>query len=248
MTPVAVVENLIVRSLDVTDSIENKRLPEIVMSKHGVFTIIILVALFAATAGAQECGPSCPACSGSGSDAGALIGSETLLVSGLYLPEGESETGILSLRYGVTSWLDIGAGYALESETTLWSVRCQLLEEKEGSRNPAIILGTGSVQTAGSDQSLFVQATSGWERDEWLAFRIMGGLSTLLPDFDSLYGLGGMELTIAGRISPNISYDGIAFHSGLSLILTDWLAISGLLVENSDPAISVGIRFDLPGA
>ena len=74
----------------------------------------------------------------------------TLLMSGIYIPEGEEETGVVNLRYGVFSWMDIGAGYAVEAERPIWSLRLQPISENEEGWRPAFILGTGSVQTGNS--------------------------------------------------------------------------------------------------
>ncbi|MFQ6092057.1 MAG: hypothetical protein ACE5OR_05150 [bacterium] len=193
-------------------------------------------------AGAQECGPSCPVCSGSGENSGALLAPKTLLVTGLYIPTGEDETGVMNLRYGVISWLDVGIGYTVEAEKPIWSARLQPLSESEIGWRPALILGTGSVQTGGSDQSVFAQVTKAWEFGEGYALRLSGGFASLVPDFDKGYGLAGLTLTVTDSLSPFVSYDGRNFHAGLSLIPTKWLTIAGLLVEARDPAISLGYR------
>jgi hypothetical protein len=196
-------------------------------------------------ADAQECGPSCPVCSGSGDNFGALLASKSLLASGLYIPDGEDETGVLNLRYGLSKWADIGIGYTIEAEKPIWSIRFQPVLECEDGWRPGLILGTGSVQTGESDQSVFTQLTKAHEFTEWLALRASTGISTLTPDFDEIYGLAGITLTVYERFSPFATYDGHNSHLGLSWIPADWLAISGLFLEMSDPAVSVGFRWNL---
>ena len=67
------------------------------MVRLGLFITFILVFGITTSADAQECGPSCPVCSGSGDNTGALLTQGTFFVSGLYIPEGEDETGVLSV-------------------------------------------------------------------------------------------------------------------------------------------------------
>jgi len=208
-----------------------------------VILIIIIIISYTVIVGAQECGPSCPVCSGSGDNLGALLTSKSLLASGLYIPAGEEETGVLNLRYGLFKWADIGLGYTIKTEKPIWSVRLQPVSESENGWRPGLILGTGSVQTGESDQSVFIQLTKAREFTEWLALRISVGISTLAPDFDEIYGLTGLTISVMERFSPFATYDGTNFHLGLSWIPTDWLVISGLLLEVHDPAISAGFRW-----
>jgi hypothetical protein len=84
----------------------------------------------------------------------------------MFIPTGEDETGVLNLRAGVTSWLDLGLGYTAKSKKLIWSVRWQPLAEDESSWRPAVILGTGSIQTGKSDQSIFIQLTKAFDISE----------------------------------------------------------------------------------
>jgi len=127
----------------------------------------------------------------------------------------------------------------------MWSFRLQLLYEKDTSMQPTVVLGTGSVQTGKSDQSLFLQISKARELNEWFAIRFSLGIAGLMPDFEDVYGIAGLKLTITERWSPFLSYDGISFHPGLVWIPTDWLSISGILVESKEPAISVAFRFSM---
>jgi len=215
------------------------------MIKKTVFTFCLLLFGFIGQVVAQECGPGCPVCSGTGSSTGALVSVGTIIPSYLYIPNGEEEKGVFNIRGGVTSWLDVGLGYTVEAEKVIWSARLQPLQESEDSWRPAIILGTGSVQTGGSDQSLFLQLTKSWEFNETFALRLSAGAATLLPDIEEYYGLAGMTLTITDQWSPFVSYDGINFHPGLAWIPTDWLTVAAILVESKDPAVSVGFRYSL---
>jgi len=75
------------------------------------------------TALAQECGPSCPVCSGAGANDGALLTRGVVTISGLSIPTADEERFVLNTRYGVLGWLDVGIGYAVRTETALWNVR-----------------------------------------------------------------------------------------------------------------------------
>ena len=72
--------------------------------------------------------------------------------------------------------------------------------------------------------------------------RITAGVASLIPEYEKVYGLGGITTSIAEKISPFASYDGINFHEGLAWIPLEWLTISALLIESKDPAISIGIK------
>lgn len=205
--------------------------------------LLLVVLIIAGQSFAQQCGPGCPVCSGSGSSTGALVSSGTFIPNFLYIPNGEEETGVFNIRSGVTSWLDMGLGYTVKAKKFIWSARLQALEEDEDSWRPSIILGTGSVQTGGSDQSLFLQFTKSWEFNEIFAARVSAGAASLMPDFEKLYGLAGLTLTITEQWSPFVSYDGISFHPGLAWIPTDWLNLAAILVESEEPAVSVGFRY-----
>lgn len=212
------------------------------MKTRFILTLFVMC-LTASISIAQECGPSCPTCSGN--QRGALLATGTVLMSGTYIPEGEEETGVVNLRYGVFSWLDIGAGYTVEAEKSIWSMRVQPISEDEEGWRPAFIVGTGSVQTGNSDQSVFAQVTKGWEFSEIFALRLSGGIASLTPDFDRGYGLAGATLTVTERFSPFASYDGRKTHLGLSWIPTDWMTISGLLIESKEPALSLAYRLNV---
>ncbi len=212
------------------------------MKKFMVLTSLLILGFVIQTY-AQQCGPGCPICSGSGRSTGALLSPGTLISTIILLPNGEDETGVLNLRAGVTSWLDVGLGYTFKSEKPIWSVRLQPLAEDESSLRPGVILGTGSVQTGGSDQSIFIQLTKSYEFSEKFAARFSVGLASLLPDLDQGYFLANLTMTVTERWSPFLSYDGRNFHLGLSWMPNDWLFIAGLLVETKIPAILVGSRW-----
>lgn len=194
---------------------------------------------------AQECGPFCPVCSGTGSSTSGIVAPGTVIPSILFIPNGEEETAVFNLRSGITKWMDAGIGYTLEAEKIIWSLRIQPIEEEESSWRPGLILGTGSVQTGKSDQSIFVQLSKSYEMNEMIAFRFSTGAASLLPDLDEVYALAGLTLTIAERFSPFISYDGISIHPGISWIPTDWLTIGAILIESKEPAVSMGLRLNL---
>jgi hypothetical protein len=99
------------------------------------------------------------------------------------------------------------------------------------------------VQTGGSDQSVFAQLTKSWEFTEGFAMRVSSGVASLVPDFNEIYGVAGLTLTVTERISPFASFDGKNFHFGLAWIPVDWMTVGALLVESKDPAISLGFRW-----
>ena len=214
------------------------------MQRLIVFTFVtILVVGLVINAQAQECGPGCPICSGSGSSTGAILPSGAMVLTAMAIPNGEDDTGIFNLRAGVTSWLDLGLGYGIKSEKLIWSVRFQPIAEDESSWRPGIILGTGSVRTGGSDQSVFLQVTKAFDFSEKISARFSVGIASLLPELNQEFLLAGVTLTVNEHWSPFLSYDGRNFHFGLSWIPIDWLFIAGFMVEAKNPAILVGYRW-----
>ncbi|MBU0518123.1 hypothetical protein KJ564_04215 [bacterium] len=203
----------------------------------------ILAMLAIGTSQAQECGPSCPVCSGN--TEGALLAQNSLMISGLAIPESDDEKAVFNVRYGIFKWIDAGVGFAVEAEELLWSVRVQPITEKESNWRPGIIAGIGSVQIGGSDQSGYCQATKSWEFSENFALRLSGGIATLLPDFDQAYFLASATTSISEKYSIFASYDGRSFHEGVSWIPVDWLTVSFLMVESSTPAASLALNLPL---
>ncbi|RKX22756.1 MAG: hypothetical protein DRP45_11115 [Candidatus Zixiibacteriota bacterium] len=139
-------------------------------------------------------------------------------------------------------WLDAGIGYAVRTETVLWNVRIQPVLEKENGWKPGVILGTGSVQTGGSDQSVYVQLIKSWAASEVFSLRLSTGAATLVPDFDEVYGQASITASLYERYAAFANYDGESFHEGISWIPSDWLALSFMMVETEYPAISIVFR------
>ena len=206
-----------------------------------IIVFVSIIMSLSAYVSAQSCGPSCPVCSGSTD--GSLLAIGSLLFSSIYIPEGEEEQSVFTIRYGAFSRFDMGVGYTPTSENVIWSARYQALKEDEESWKPGIIVGTGSVRTGGSDQSLYVHFTKSWEFSENFALRVTAGTASLIPEFDKVYGLAGMTTSIAEKFSPFVSYDGKSFHEGFSWIPLDWLTCSVLLIESKDPAVALGIKW-----
>jgi len=149
--------------------------------------IIVLLAFILSSSNvviAQVCGPSCPVCSGSTD--GSLLTPRSFLFSSISIPDGEEETGVLNLRYGVFSRFDVGAGYTVKSKKIIWNARFQAFSEKFWK--PGIILGTGSVRTGKSDQSLYLHLTKSWEFSENFALRVTAGVASLVPEYEKVYG------------------------------------------------------------
>lgn len=206
------------------------------------FALSMMLFFFSNTAlMGQECGPNCPACSG-GSE-GALLEPGNFLFTGMAIPWGEEEKGVLRVRAGILPWLDAGIGYTVTSEKFTWSVRAQVLSEEKKGWRPALIVGTGSVRIGGNDQSLYAQVMKSFELSDDIDVRLSGGLATLIPDFDKLYALAGVSVTYGGKYSVFLSYDGKAFHPGVSWTPLEWLTLSAIMIESKDFALSAGLRW-----
>jgi hypothetical protein len=175
-----------------------------------------------------------------------LVPPSTFLGTGLYIPNGEEESAVLSLRYGLVSWLDAGIGYAVDTEEVIWSVRAEpIAQDSEGWR-PGIVLGTGSVQTGGSDQSAFFQIAKTLEViEEKVEISLVGGYATDLPDWQEDWGLGTITLTLFERVSPFYTYDGVNSHAGLTFFVSDWLTLTGYALEMEESAVSAGAQWGL---
>lgn len=214
------------------------------MHRRMAFCLIIIF-FFSVGSSAQVCGPNCPICSGSGNTTGGLIPRGNLLMNFLYLPGYEEESGVLNIRGGVTSWLDVGLGYTVKAKKPVWSVRIQPMKESESSLRPSLILGTGSIQTGGSDQSLFFLLTKAYEFSETFSARLSAGAASLFPDFNRIYFLANLTVTITDSLSPFLIYDGLSIHYGLSFIPFDWLSAGILMVEAKYPSFMIGFRWGL---
>ncbi len=193
---------------------------------------------------AEECGPSCPVCSGN-SGSGVVLERNTLLVSGLLIPTGEEERGVINARYGILEWLDAGVGWTVVSRKPVWSLRARAIEERKDGWVPALVVGTGSVQMGGNDQSVYLQASKGFELHPDLGLRVSAGASMLIPEVNRVYGLAGATATVFERFSLFVSYDGQNFHEGASVAPVEWLAISAMLVESKDLAAAVSLKWAL---
>ena len=100
-----------------------------------ILVSVLMILLLAGVGFAQECGPSCPVCSGGGGNNGALLSQGSMTISGLSIPTADEEIAVLNTRLGIFNWLDAGIGYAIRTEQVLWSVRTQpVLEQKDSWR------------------------------------------------------------------------------------------------------------------
>ena len=205
--------------------------------------LIIIMIMFGSILGAQECGPLCPVCSGSSE--GALVARQSFIFTSMYIPGSDEEKGLLNLKYGVNSWLDIGLGYSVIEKKLIWNARVQLIKEDEEGWRPGIIAGNGSVQTGGSDQSVYINLSKSFEFTEDFAMRITTGIAGLLPDMNKVYGLFGLTFSFKDKFSIFTSFDGITFHEGVSWVVNDWFSLSALLIESKYPAISAGIKWSI---
>ncbi|MCP4724837.1 MAG: hypothetical protein GY863_07365, partial [bacterium] len=66
-----------------------------------IITVVIVFLLLVSNAFAQECGPGCPICSGSGSNTESLLAKGVVLSSVLMIPEGEEDTFIPTFKTAI---------------------------------------------------------------------------------------------------------------------------------------------------
>ena len=208
-----------------------------------VFVIIAGMFFISSKAYSQECGPNCPACSGGSS--GGIIAKNNLVVSVLGIPASDDEYAVANLRYGVFNWMDVGVGYAFKAKNPIWSVRIKPLSENEDKWYPGIIIGTGSVRTGGSDQSVYGMLTKTVEFSEKFALQGYVGAASVFKDFENPFFLSGLSAIFLEKFTVFGSYDGKNFHEGIAWTATDNLTLSGLLIETRYPTLSVSYRFDL---
>lgn len=192
---------------------------------------------------AQECGPNCPACSGGSSDG--IIAKNNLVISALGMPTSDDEYAVVNIRYGVFNWLDAGVGYAFKAKDPIWSLRIKPLAEKEDKWHPGIIIGTGSVRTGGSDQSVYGMLTKTVEVSEKFAIHGYVGAASIFKDFENPFFLSGLSAIFLEKFTVFGSYDGKNFHEGIAWTASDNLTLTALLLETRYPSLSVSYRFDL---
>ena len=207
------------------------------------FSAIAVLLFISNRSFAQECGPNCPACSGGAS--GSLIEQKSLVISALVMPTSDDEYAVVNVRYGILKWLDAGVGYTFEAKKPIWSLRVQPLAEKAGKWYPGIIVGTGSVRTGGTDQSVYTMLTKTFEMSEKFALQGYVGAASIFNDFNNPFFLSGASAILFEKFTLFGSYDGKNFHEGFSWTTTDNLTLSVLLIETRYPSISVRYRFDL---
>lgn len=215
-------------------------------NSRNLFKICVVIAgmLFLSNKGyGQECGPNCPACSGGSS--GGIIAKNNLLISALGILKSDDEYAVTNVRYGVFNWMDVGLGYAFKAKDPIWSVRIKPLAEKEDKWYPGIIIGTGSVRTGGSDQSVYGMLTKTVEFSEKFVLQGYVGAASVFKDIENPFFLSGLSAIFLEKFTVFGSYDGLNFHEGIAWTATDNLTLSGLLIETRYPSLSVSYRFDL---
>ena len=215
------------------------------MKTISIIIIALMVLFMSGTAFAQGCGPSCPVCSGAGNNDGALLGQGSIMLSAITIPDAEEEQNVINSRFGILKWLDAGLGYVVETEKVLWSVRVQPLLEIIGSWQPGIIVGSGSVQTGGSDQSVFVQLIKTLPVSKVIDVSLSAGVATLVPDFEKGYSQAGITTSFFDRLSVFANYDGESYHEGISWTALEWFTLSFLMVETEYPAVSLVLKYNL---
>jgi hypothetical protein len=208
------------------------------MIKKFIYIVLFMIG-FTNQIFAQTCGPNCPACSGS-SD-GSLIPVKSLSLQGMYIPNGEEENGIVNLRYGAFEWLDLGVGYTFKSEKFIWNARIQAFKQDVDTWKPGLIIGTGSIRTGSSDQSIYASLLKTIEISENFETSLSGGIATLTSDLEKIYGIGNVSLIFYEKVTVYANFDGISFHEGIAWSINDWLSTGVMLVESKDFAITAKI-------
>jgi len=203
------------------------------------FLVTILLLVGSSSAWAQ-CGPGCPACSGGAAET--ILDPYMVKGSALVIPDGEEETAVFNLAATVLPWLELGVGYARETEETIWIAKLEAVAELKDSWRPAVVLGTGSVETGGSDQSGFLLLFKQVKLDTDFTLGLSGGYAADFPDFEESFGLGSISVNYREMFAPFYSYDGRSSHAGLTWYATDWLQLSGYALEMEALALSVGIK------
>jgi len=188
---------------------------------------------------AQGCGPNCPACSGTTD--GNLTPTKSISFQGLYIPTGEEEFGVLGVKYGAFDWLDLGIAYTFKSEKIIWNARLQAIKQNDSNWQPSVVLGTGSIRTDGTDQSIYLNIIKSKEFSENFAISVSGGIASLTSDIEKIYGIGNVSLIFMEKITTFVNFDGISFHEGIMWTVNDWFTAGIIMIESKDPAISVNI-------
>jgi len=208
------------------------------------FVIILVLFLnFNGLLLAQGCGPNCPACSGTTD--GNLTPTKSISVQGLYMPTGEEEFGVLGLKYGAFDWLDLGIAYTFKAEKIIWNARLQAIKQNEENWQPSVIIGTGSIRTDGTDQSIYVNILKSKKFSENFGISVSGGIASLTSDIEKIYGIGNVSLIFMEKITTFVNFDGISFHEGIMWSVNDWFTAGIMMIESKDPAISVNITTPL---
>ncbi|MEE9443032.1 MAG: hypothetical protein V3V99_10250 [candidate division Zixibacteria bacterium] len=201
--------------------------------------IFLIMALMSQASLAQECGPNCPVCSGAGLSEGVLLARNSIMVSALAVPDAEEERTVINVKYGIFNWLDAGIGYAVRTEKFIWNARIQPLMEQKDNWRPGLIIGSGSVQIGGNDQSIYAQLLKSIKFDDDFSLSVSAGAATLLPDVDEVFELYGVTAGIFENYSLFVSYDGISYHEGASWKANNWLAISFMMIESEYLALAI---------
>ena len=186
-----------------------------------------------------QCGPGCPACSGGTNES--MLDPYAIKGTFMVIPDGEEETAIFNVSSTVMPWLELGIGYAMDAERAIWNVKVQVLKEQAGPLQPGVVVGTGSVETGGSDQSGFLQLFKNLDLLPGAELGLSAGFASDLPDLDEGFWLANVSVTFRDLYAPFYSYDGSASHAGMVWYVNDWFQLSGILLEMEEPAISFGI-------
>ena len=151
----------------------------------------------------------------------------------------------MSIKYGAFEWLDLGLGYTFKAQKIIWNARLQPIKQNEDNWKPSVILGTGSIRTGSSDQSIYLNVLKSKEFSENFAIGLSAGVATLASDLEKIYGIANISLIFIEKITIFVNFDGISFHEGVAWTVNNWFTAGIMLIESKDLAISVNISTPL---
>lgn len=202
-------------------------------------SILIASATFIPVASAQDCGPNCPICSGSGFNTETMLTSRTVFTNVLVFPDAE-ETLVAGVKLAVSRRFDIGLGYLSKSRDIIWNARALLLLEEDWK--PAVIAGIGSVRADASDQSVFITASRNLESNIGVPLRLSVGAATYLSGSGRVYPIGTVSYFYKEKLFPFISFDGKNTNYGISYFIFETFHVGLMYVENRFLGLTTGLR------
>lgn len=164
-------------------------------------------------------------------------------LGGMYIPWGDEQVALLSMRYGIYSRIDAGIGITWGAnhgpDYFIWSLRVEAVPQDPEGWRPSLIIGTGSVRIGGRDQSGFIQLIKTLELvEDRFEISFTGGFATDISDFNEAWGLGALSMSFSDIISPFYVYDGIHSHVGVTWFAFEGFALSVYYQQMEEFAVS----------